>query len=124
MLVLCPTRELAAQCDSMGRALGRFTDVRFCLVVGGLSAQQQEAELRTRPDVLVATPGRLIDLLRNAPSVSLDAVEILVLDEADRLLDLGFRDEVNELVASCPAGRQSMLFSATISEDVAALANA
>ena len=79
----------------MGRALGRFTDVRFCLVVGGLASSVQEAELRSSPDVVVATPGRLIDLLRNAPTVSLDAVEILVLDEADRLLDLGFRDEVN-----------------------------
>ena len=95
VLVLAPTRELAAQCDSMGRALGRFTDVRFCLVVGGLASSVQEAELRSSPDVVVATPGRLIDLLRNAPTVSLDAVEILVLDEADRLLDLGFRDEVN-----------------------------
>ena len=87
VLVLTPTRELAAQCEEMGRQLARFTDVRFGLIVGGLSSKLQEADLRTRPDIVVATPGRLIDLLRNAPSVGLDELEILVLDEADRLLE-------------------------------------
>ena len=122
VLVLCPTRELAAQCEEMGRQLGRFTDVRFALVVGGLSVKAQEVEIRSRPDVLVATPGRLIDLLRNSPSVGLDEVDILVLDEADRMLDIGFEQEVSEVVNACPPGRQTMLFSATISSSVAKLA--
>ena len=75
VLVLCPTRELAAQCEEMGRQLARFTDVNFALVVGGLSSKGQEAAMRSRPDIVVATPGRLIDLLRNAPSFGLDELE-------------------------------------------------
>ena len=97
--------------------------MRLCLVVGGLSAKLQEAELRERADVVVATPGRLVDLMRNSPSVGLEEVEVLVLDEADRRLDIGFRDEVEEIVRACPTKRQTLLFSATISEEVAALAN-
>ena len=122
VLVLTPTRELAAQCEEMGRQLARFTDVRFALIVGGLSSKLQEADMRTRPDILVATPGRLIDLLRNAPTVGLDELEILILDEADRLLELGFEQEVNEVVRACPRSRQTLLFSATISSNVATLA--
>ena len=76
ILVLAPTRELASQCVEMGRQLARFTDVRLCLVVGGLSVKLQESEMRSRPDVVVATPGRLIDVLRNCPSVGLDMLEV------------------------------------------------
>ena len=123
VVVLTPTRELAAQVESMSAQLCQFCEVRLCLVVGGLSAKLQEAELRERPDVVVATPGRLIDLMRNSPSVGLEEVEVLVLDEADRMLDIGFRDEVEEIVRACPTKRQTLLFSATISEEVAALAN-
>lgn len=123
VLVLLPTRELAAQCEAMGKQLARFSDIRLSLIVGGLSVKLQEAELRTRPDIVLATPGRLIDLLRNALGTSLDELEILVLDEADRLLELGFQDEVEEVIRMCPRGRQTMFFSATISENVAALAN-
>ena len=123
VLVMLPTRELAAQVEAMGKALSRFSDVRMALVVGGLSSKVQETELRTRPDIVLATPGRLIDLLRNALAVSLDELEILVLDEADRLLELGFKDEVEEVLKLCPKKRQTMFFSATISESVAALAN-
>lgn len=123
VLVLCPTRELAAQCDEMGRQLSRFTDLRFCLVVGGLSVKMQETEMRQRPDIVVATPGRLVDLLRNCASVGLDMLEVLVLDEADRLLELGFKAEVEEIISSCPRSRQTLLFSATISSEVASVAN-
>ena len=123
VVVLTPTRELAAQVEAMSAQLCQFCEVRLCLVVGGLSAKLQEAELRERPDVVVATPGRLIDLMRNSPSVGLEEVEVLVLDEADRMLDIGFRDEVEEIVRACPTKRQTLLFSATISEEVAALAN-
>ena len=118
VVVLCPTRELAIQCHSVGQALARFMDVRFCLCVGGLSLKAQEAELKRRPDILVATPGRLIDHMRNSSSFGMEDVEILVMDEADRMLEDGFQDELNEIVRMCPAKRQTMLFSATMTEDV------
>jgi hypothetical protein len=76
VLVLCPVRELAVQCEEMGRQLARFTDVRFAIVLGGLSLKVQEAELRSRPDIVVATPGRLIDLLRNTHSFDLEDLEV------------------------------------------------
>eukprot|EP00741_Cyanophora_paradoxa_P004313 tig00000792_g4187.t1 len=121
VLVLLPTRELAAQCLSVFERFCAFTDIRACLVVGGLSNKVQEANLRARPDIVVATPGRMIDHLRNARSVDLDDVEILVLDEADRLLEMGFTEEVEEVVQSCPKGRQTLLFSATMTEEVGQL---
>lgn len=79
-----PTRELAVQCAEMLTALARFTDISHCLVVGGLSMKKQEIQLRQRPDIVVATPGRLIDHLQNTHSFGIDDVEILILDEADR----------------------------------------
>jgi superfamily II DNA/RNA helicase len=106
VLIITPTRELATQCVSMLSALGQFTDVRSCLVVGGLSVQAQESDLRTRPDVVVCTPGRMIDLVRNARSIHLEDVEILILDEADRLLQLGFQDELMELVGHTPVSQE------------------
>ncbi|KAI0361642.1 DEAD-domain-containing protein [Trametes cingulata] len=117
-LVLVPTRELAVQCYEVGTKLAAHTDVRFALVVGGLSLKAQEATLRTRPDVVIATPGRLIDHLRNSPTFTLDALDILVLDEADRMLEDGFADELTEIVKSCPTSRQTMLFSATMTDSV------
>lgn len=88
-LILAPTRELAAQCLGMMMAIGKFTDLRAALIVGGAkNVNSQAAELRTRPDVVIATPGRLIDHLTNSAGVDLDDLEFLVLDEADRLLDL------------------------------------
>lgn len=86
--------------------------------LGGLSLKAQEAALRTRPDVLIATPGRLIDHIRNTPSFTLDTLDILVLDEADRMLSDGFADELTEIVRSCPVSRQTMLFSATMTDSV------
>ncbi|KAL3761910.1 hypothetical protein ACHAW5_006139 [Stephanodiscus triporus] len=136
-LILAPTRELAAQCVSMMTAMAKFTDLRAALIVGGAKNVMSQrdstgaddddacrsnihaaAELRTRPDVVVATPGRLLDHIANSQGVDMDDVEFLVLDEADRLLDLGFQDEVHEIVKSCPAERQTMLFSATMSTKV------
>ncbi|OAX42987.1 DEAD-domain-containing protein [Rhizopogon vinicolor AM-OR11-026] len=117
-LVLVPTRELAVQCYEVGSKLAAHTDIRFCLVVGGLSLKSQEATLRTRPDVVIATPGRLIDHLRNSPSFALDALDVLVLDEADRMLSDGFADELAEIIKSCPVSRQTMLFSATMTDTV------
>jgi ATP-dependent RNA helicase DDX27 len=124
VVVLVPTRELAAQVHAMCAALSTFCvpPVRAALVVGGLSLKAQEAELRARPDIVVATPGRILDHIRNTPGVHVDDVDVLVLDEADRLLEMGFEAEVVEVVKSCPVGRQSLLFSATMSPRVEALA--
>jgi len=123
VLVLTPTRELAAQCHEMTERLSQFTDIRTCLVVGGLSNKAQETALRSRPDIVVATPGRMIDHLRNAQSITLESVEVLILDEADRLLDMGFAEEVREIVKGCPKGRQTLLFSATMNKKVMKLAS-
>lgn len=118
-LVLTPTRELAAQCFSMLTAISKFTDIRAALVVGGAkNVAAQAVELRTRPDIVVGSPGRVLDHLTNSPGVDLDDIEFLILDEADRLLDLGFQDEIHEIVRMCPVERQTLLFSATMSTKV------
>ncbi|CAN1801557.1 DEAD-box ATP-dependent RNA helicase 28 [Linum perenne] len=118
VLILTPTRELAVQVHSMIEKLAQFTDIRCCLIVGGLSTKVQEASLRSMPDIVVATPGRMIDHLRNSMSVDLDDLAVMILDEADRLLELGFSAEIQELVRLCPKRRQTMLFSATMTEEV------
>ncbi|KAJ1665804.1 nucleolar DEAD-box protein required for synthesis of 60S ribosomal subunit, partial [Coemansia sp. RSA 25] len=118
VLILCPTRELAIQCHNVSTKLAGFTDISTCLCVGGLSLKLQESELRLRPDVVIATPGRLIDHLRNSQSFHLDQIEILVMDEADRMLDDGFEDELTEIIKACPSKRQTMLFSATMTDNV------
>nr|KAJ0194306.1 hypothetical protein LSAT_V11C800392910 [Lactuca sativa] len=119
VLILTPTRELAVQIHSMIGKLAQFIpDIRCCLVLGGLSTKAQEAALRSLPDIVVATPGRMIDHLRNSMSVDLDDLAVLILDEADRLLELGFDAEIRELVRVCPKRRQTMLFSATMTEQV------
>jgi len=120
-VVLVPTRELGVQCFDVVKKLASFTDIRLALLVGGLSLKSQEASLRTRPDIVVATPGRLIDHIRNSLSFTLDAVDILVLDEADRMLEEGFADQLSEIIKSCPLSRQTMLFSATMTDSVDAL---
>ncbi|KAI9779508.1 MAG: nucleolar DEAD-box protein required for synthesis of 60S ribosomal subunit [Geoglossum umbratile] len=118
VVILAPTRELAIQCHSVACKLASFTDIKFCLAVGGLSLKIQEAELRLRPDVIIATPGRFIDHMRNSPSFTVDTLEILVLDEADRMLEDGFADELNEILTTIPKSRQTMLFSATMTDSV------
>ena len=117
-LVLLPTRELGMQCHAMTSRLAKYTSVQTALVVGGLSLKAQEAELRSRPDIVIGTPGRLIDLVRNSQAVTLESVEVLVLDEADRLLELGFRAELDEIIKMTPRGRQTLLFTATLSPAV------
>ncbi|KAM0324301.1 hypothetical protein ACHAQA_008078 [Verticillium albo-atrum] len=118
VVILTPTRELAIQCHAVATKLAAYTDIKFTLAVGGLSLKMQEAELRLRPDVIIATPGRFIDHMRNSASFAVDAVEILVLDEADRMLEDGFADELNEILTSMPKSRQTMLFSATMTSSV------
>ncbi len=121
VVVMTPTRELAVQVHGVGVALARYTDIQFCLCVGGLSLKVQEAELKQRPDVVVSTPGRLIDHVRNTPCFSMDGVEVLVLDEADRMLEEGFKAELEEIITAAPRSRQTLLFSATVTESVASL---
>ena len=121
VLILVPTRELAVQCADVGKSLARFMDISFGVVVGGLSLKAQEQTLRARPDVLIATPGRLIDHLHNTHSFSLAALDILILDEADRMLSDGFAAELGEVIGACPKSRQTMLFSATMTDDVDSL---
>lgn len=118
VVILTPTRELAIQAHAVATKLASYTDIKFCLAVGGLSLKMQEAELRLRPDVIIATPGRFIDHMRNSASFSTDSVEILVLDEADRMLEDGFADELNEILTTLPKARQTMLFSATMTSSV------
>lgn len=116
--ILMPTRELAVQCFNVAKKLASFTDVTFCQLVGGFSLREQESVLRQRPDVIIATPGRFIDHMRNSASFTVDTLEILVLDEADRMLEDGFADELNEILTTIPKSRQTMLFSATMTDRV------
>ncbi|RAH75747.1 DEAD-domain-containing protein [Aspergillus japonicus CBS 114.51] len=116
--ILMPTRELAVQCYNVATKLATYTDVTFCQLVGGFSLREQENILKKRPDVIIATPGRFIDHMRNSPSFTVDTLEILVLDEADRMLEDGFADELNEILTTIPKSRQTMLFSATMTDTV------
>lgn len=116
--ILMPTRELAVQCFNVTKKLASFTDITTALIVGGLSLREQETTLRSRPDIIIATPGRFIDHMRNSASFTVDSIEILVLDEADRMLEDGFADELNEILTTIPKSRQTMLFSATMTDSV------
>lgn len=119
VIVLTPTRELAIQVADVGRKLAQYVNgVTFGLAVGGLNLRQQEQELKQRPDIVVATPGRLIDHIRNSPSFSVDDVEIVIMDEADRMLEEGFEKEMQEIVSLLPTKRQTMLFSATMNSNI------
>ena len=120
-LVLCPTRELAEQVAADARDLARHTELFVGVVVGGLPLRPQTRDLRAGFDVLVATPGRLLDHLERG-HVKLDEVKTLVLDEADRMLDMGFRPQIEAILRHVPANRQTLFFSATMPNGVHALA--
>lgn len=121
-LILTPTRELAAQVDESFRTYGKHSPLRHALVFGGVGATRQIKALKPGVDILVATPGRLLDLLKQE-HVDLGHVEILVLDEADRMLDMGFLPDVTELIRELPTARQTLLFSATMPADIMGLAD-
>ena len=121
-LILTPTRELAAQVEESVRTYGKHVAVKSMVMFGGVGIQPQIAQLRKRIEILVSTPGRLLDHAGQR-TVNLSGVEILVLDEGDRMLDMGFLPDIKRILALLPKKRQSMLFSATFSEEVRALAN-
>jgi len=113
LLVLEPTRELAAQVETAIRDFARFTDLRVAVVFGGVGYGKQHEALREGIDIVVATPGRLLDHMGQG-TCRLDHVNYLVLDEADRMLDMGFMPDVRRIVDRCPRERHTSLFSATI----------
>ena len=117
MLVVSPTRELADQIGEVCRAIATSTHHRILTVVGGLSLDPQIKQLKHGVDILIATPGRLIDLMERE-AVRLSNVEVLILDEADRMLDMGFWPQMKKIIAACPSKRQTLLFSATIDDQI------
>ena len=119
-LVLEPTRELAAQVETAIRDFARFTNIRVAVVYGGVGYGRQNEALKAGVDILVATPGRLLDHLRQG-TCKLDQVKFLVLDEADRMLDMGFLPDVRRIVEKCPRQRHTSLFSATIPPQIETL---
>ncbi len=119
-LVLEPTRELAAQVETAVRDYARFTDLRTAVIFGGTGYGRQDQLLKRGVDVVVATPGRLLDQMQRR-MLRLDQIEILVLDEADRMLDMGFLPDVRKIIERCPRNRQTMLFSATIPPEIGQL---
>lgn len=119
-LILTPTRELALQIADNIKAYGQFTDLRCLAIVGGVSQKVQERALEQGADIIIATPGRLIDLI-NQKFVDLQAVQILVLDEADRMLDMGFINDVKKIIAKMPSKKQTLFFSATMPPEISKL---
>ena len=120
-LVLTPTRELAAQVAESARTYGKYVGLRTLVVFGGVNINPQISALRTGCDLLVATPGRLLDLAQQG-AVQLGNVKFFVLDEADRMLDMGFIPDIRRVIKLLPAERQNMMFSATYTDDIRTLA--
>jgi ATP-dependent RNA helicase RhlE len=122
VLILTPTRELAAQVEASVRTYGKYLSLRSAVVFGGVGLHPQIEKLRRGVDILVATPGRLLDL-HQQKALDLSKISIFVLDEADRMLDMGFIHDIKKVMKLLPAQRQSLLFSATFSEDIKNLAD-
>ncbi|UCF37466.1 MAG: DEAD/DEAH box helicase [Acidobacteriota bacterium] len=122
VLVVAPTRELAGQIEEEIKMLAKFTSIKTVTIFGGVSAQPQISALRKHPEIIVACPGRLLDLHRQG-EVALNQIEILILDEADHMFDMGFLPDIRRIIAALPAKRQNLLFSATMPEEIRALAD-
>jgi len=120
-LILTPTRELAVQVEASISEYGRYLELSSMAMYGGVDSAQQKQRLIWGIDLLVATPGRLLDMAHQR-ALHFDELEVLVLDEADRMLDMGFIDDINKIIERLPEQRQNLLFSATISDDVRSLA--
>ena len=120
-LILLPTRELAIQVDEALHAVGRAFGLRTAVLIGGASMTLQHQALQRKPRILIATPGRLLDHMEQR-TVTLSDIHILVLDEADRMLDMGFAPQINKILATLPNERQTMLFSATIPQEIMTIA--
>lgn len=121
-LIVTPTRELAAQVHESVQTYGKYLDLKSAVVFGGVSINPQMQKMRKGVDILVATPGRLLDLY-NQNAIRLNKVKILVLDEADRMLDMGFIHDIKRIIKAVPAKRQNLMFSATFSNDIRKLAS-
>lgn len=121
-LVLVPTRELAVQVEENFAAYGKNSGLRLALLYGGVGYGKQRQDLKAGADVIVATPGRLLDYMSQG-EVILAKIEMLILDEVDRMLDMGFIDDVRRIVSKCPQGRQTLLFSATVPNEIQRLAD-
>ena len=122
ILIVAPTRELASQISEEILTLARFTRIKVATIFGGVSANKQIAALRAKPEIVVACPGRLLDLMGQG-AVSLDRIETLVLDEADHMFDMGFLPDIRRILAALPKHRQNLLFSATMPREIRRLAN-
>ena len=121
-LILTPTRELALQISESFNAYGKHTGLKNAVIFGGVSQRAQTLKLREGVDILIATPGRLLDLI-NQRYINLNTIKIFVLDEADRMLDMGFINDVKKIIEKLPARRQTLLFSATMPSEIIKLAN-
>lgn len=125
-LILVPTRELALQCNEMLSKLSKYVEISFLFLCGGMSVESQMSQIKTTlPEIIIATPGRLIDMLYNYNTISLENINILVLDEADKLLELGFKDAIMEILEIIKKNnnRQTLLFSATLNTKITDLGN-
>ncbi len=120
-LILLPTRELAIQVEGELHKIGRSLGLKTVVLIGGASMQMQLRALRENPHIIIATPGRLIDHL-NQKNINLSTIKVLVLDEADRMLDMGFQPQINRILHAVPKDRQTMLFSATIPPEIIQIA--
>ena len=116
-LILTPTRELAQQVYRSFQLYGKYTSLRVGIAYGGVSSKKQTEEIKEGLDIIVATPGRLLDLVRSG-NLNLNNIETLVFDEADRMLDMGFKDEIDQIRELLPANKQTLLFSATFADDI------
>ena len=121
-LVVAPTRELAAQISNEIRTLARFTHIKVATVFGGVPVHSQRQALSRRPEIIVACPGRLLDLMQQGV-VRLDRIEIVILDEADHMFDMGFLPDIRRILAALPKERQNLLFSATMPPEIRSLAD-